>query len=240
MILKMRDFFHLVGFAALATSLWMMVGCTGSGGNPADRNKESTQQKEVEAENMESRKNILFFGNSLTAGLGLDGEEQAFPALIQQKIDSLGLPYHCINAGLSGETSAGGRERIDWLLQQPISVFVLELGANDGLRGIPPSATFDNLEAIILKVQSANPDCKIILAGMKVPPSMGQAYFNEFESLFPRLADKHQLSLISFLLDNIAGIEELNQSDGIHPTAEGQKIMAMNVWAALEPLLELE
>lgn len=139
---------------------------------------------------------------------------------------------------MSGETSAGGRERIDWLMQQPLSVFVLELGANDGLRGIPPSATFENLEAIIMKVQAANPKCKIILAGMKVPPSMGQAYFSEFESIFPRLATSLDLTLIPFLLEDVAGIEELNQSDGIHPTAEGQQIMAKHVWSVLESLLE--
>ena len=238
MILKMRDFFHLVGFAALATSLWMMIGCAGSNDNRTERQIQNSDNQEPVAESKEERKNILFFGNSLTAGLGLADEDQAFPELIQRKIDSLDLPYHCINAGLSGETSAGGRERIDWLMQQPLSVFVLELGANDGLRGIPPSATYENLEAIILKVQAANPECKIILAGMKVPPSMGQAYFNEFESIFTRLATRHDLALIPFLLEDIAGIEELNQSDGIHPTAEGQKIMANHVWSALEPLLD--
>lgn len=238
MILKMREFFHLVGFAVLFTSICLMVGCAGPNGNRTEQQIQNKDPLEAVAESKEERKNILFFGNSLTAGLGLEDEDQAFPALIQRKIDSLNLPYHCINAGLSGETSAGGRERIDWLMQQPISVFVLELGANDGLRGIPPSATFENLEAIIMKVQAANPRCKIILAGMKVPPSMGQAYFNEFESIFPRLATGHDLALIPFLLEDIAGIEELNQSDGIHPTAEGQQIMAKHVWSVLEPLLE--
>ena len=238
MILKLREFFHLVGFAVLLTSICLTVGCAGPTDNSTEQQIQNKDQQEPAAEKEEERKIILFFGNSLTVGLGLEDKEQAFPALIQQKIDSLGLPYQCINAGLSGETSAGGRERIDWLMQQPLSVFVLELGANDGLRGIPPSATFENLEAIILKVQAANPECKIILVGMKVPPSMGQAYFNEFESIFTRLATRHDLALIPFLLEDIAGIEELNQSDGIHPTAEGQKIMANHVWSALEPLLD--
>lgn len=187
--------------------------------------------------NEDTIQNILFFGNSLTAGLGLEDQMMAFPALIQHKIDSLGLPYRSINAGLSGETSAGGRERIDWLLNQPISIFVLELGANDGLRGVSPASTYDNLEAIVEKVRAKNPDCQFILAGMKVPPSMGQGYFREFEQIFPDLAEKHGMVLIPFLLDNIAGIEALNQADGIHPTAAGQIIMAELVWEYLKPML---
>lgn len=237
MILKRSAFFHLIGPWAILIALLPMTGCGGSEKGSAESSSE-TEAEEATAKKDENKKNILFFGNSLTAGLGLEDESAAFPALIQSKIDSLNLPYQCINAGLSGETSAGGRERIDWLLQQPPAIFVLELGANDGLRGIAPSATFENLEAIILKVRASNPDCKIILAGMKVPPSMGQAFFNEFEALFPLLAEKHELHLIPFLLENIAGIEELNQSDGIHPTAQGQQIMASHVWKVLQPLLQ--
>jgi len=182
-------------------------------------------------------KKILFFGNSLTAGYGLADQHEAFPAIIQEKIDSLGLPYQCINAGLSGETSAGGNERIDWLLKQPIDVFVLELGANDGLRGVSPDATYKNLSSIVEKVLKANPDCKLVLAGMKVPPNMGNAYFKEFEAIFPRLAKDYDMHLIPFLLDRVAGIADLNQADGIHPTTAGQRIMAENTWNILQPLL---
>lgn len=187
---------------------------------------------------MEQRKNILFFGNSLTAGYGLNDQQLAFPALIQQKIDSLELPYNCINAGLSGETSAGGNERIDWLLKQPVSIFVLELGANDGLRGIAPESTYKNLNHIVEKVKAAYPECQLVLAGMMVPPSMGSAYFNDFQAIFPTLAQAHDMALIPFLLDKVAGIEALNQGDGVHPTEEGQKIVAENVWQVLQSLLQ--
>ncbi len=181
-------------------------------------------------------KTIVFFGNSLTAGYGLE-PDQAFPALIQERIDSLGLPYKAVNAGLSGETSAGGRSRIDWLLKQPIDVFVLELGANDGLRGIDPASTYDNLGTIIDKVREQNPEAEIILAGMQMPPSMGQRYTQEFEQVFTRLAKDKDVALIPFLLEGVAGDRALNQGDGIHPTIEGQKILADNVWTVLEPIL---
>ncbi|RZF61314.1 arylesterase [Sphingobacterium corticibacterium] len=207
-------------------------GTSHTGENKNDQKKE--QEASVEQKTI---RNILFFGNSLTAGYGLDDPQEAFPALIQAKIDSLGLPYLCINAGLSGETSAGGKERIDWLLQQPVDIFVLELGANDGLRGVSTASTYKNLSDIVEKVRKANPACKLVLAGMKVPPSMGQEYFNEFETLFPRLAKQYDMALVPFLLDNVAGIGNLNQADAVHPTAEGQKILAHNVWAVLEPLL---
>lgn len=203
-------------------------------------NRKSTESVDTIAESSterSARKNILFFGNSLTAGYGLDGQDQAFPALIQTKIDSMGLPYLCINAGLSGETSAGGRERIDWLLTQHIDIFVLELGANDGLRGLSTSSTYDNLSAIVEKVKEAYPECTLVLAGMKVPPSMGQAYFADFENIFPRLAKEYDMHLIPFLLEDVAGLKELNQGDGVHPTADGQHILAKNVWSTLKPLL---
>ena len=190
-----------------------------------------------EAADAESEtRTILFFGNSLTAGYGLE-PDQAFPALIQERIDSLGLPYKVINAGVSGETTAGGKARIDWLLKQPVDVFVLELGANDGLRGIRTEETYNNLKTIIEKVRSKNPDVEIVLAGMQIPPSMGQRYTQQFREVFTRLADEEQVALIPFLLEGVAGNRELNQGDGIHPTVEGQKIVAENVWATLETVL---
>jgi len=181
-------------------------------------------------------KTILFFGNSLTAGMGLE-PEKAFPGIIQEKIDSLALPYRVINAGLSGETTASGENRIDWLMNQQVDIFVLELGANDGLRGIPLSETRENLQAIIDAVRSKNPTIKIVLAGMQIPPNMGQDYTTEFRQIFPTLAKSNEAYLIPFLLENVAGIPELNQADGIHPTEEGQRIVAQNVWTIISPIL---
>ena len=180
---------------------------------------------------------ILFFGDSLTAGMGLE-EDEAFPAIIQEKIDSLDLPYQVVNAGLSGETTAGGRNRIDWVLNQDVEVFVLELGANDGLRGVPLEETRRNLKAIIDKVREKNPDIEIILAGMQIPPNMGREYASGFKSIFPELAEENDVHLIPFLLEDVGGVPELNQNDGIHPTAEGQRILANNVWEVLKPVLE--
>ena len=182
---------------------------------------------------------ILFFGNSLTAGMGLDPEE-AFPNLIQERIDSLGLPYEVVNAGLSGETTAAGRNRINWVLNQDIEVFVLELGANDGLRGVPLEETQRNLQAIIDTVREKNPDTEIILAGMQIPPNLGQEYASGFRNIFPELAEENDLHLIPFLLEDVAGVPELNQRDGIHPTAKGQEILAENVWDVLEDVIREE
>ena len=183
-----------------------------------------------------NKKSILFFGDSLTAGLGLDTSE-AFPAIIQNRIDSLGLAYQVINAGLSGETTASGRNRISWVLNQKVDVFVLGLGANDGLRGIPISETRKNLQAIIDFAKEKNPDVQIILAGMQIPPNMGQDYTNDFKNIFPEIAKDNSISLVPFLLENVGGIPELNQQDGIHPTAEGHKLITENVWPVIKDLL---
>jgi acyl-CoA thioesterase-1 len=183
-----------------------------------------------------SLKNIVFFGNSLTAGYGVE-ESEAFPALIQEKIDSLKLPYKVINAGVSGETSAGGKSRIDWVLRQPVDVFVLELGANDGLRGISLSETLKNLQAIIDEVKKKYPTAKVVLAGMEIPPNMGKKYTDDFRVLYRQLAERNQTLLIPFLLKGVGGEPELNQPDGIHPNIEGHKIVADNVWAVLKDTL---
>jgi acyl-CoA thioesterase-1 len=182
-------------------------------------------------------KTVLFFGNSLTAGYGLDPSE-SFPSLIQQKIDSTHLNYKSVNAGVSGETSAGGNARIDWILKQPVDVFVLELGANDGLRGIPVAETRKNLQSIIDKVKAKNPQVELVLAGMQVPPNMGQKYADEFRKMFPDLAEKNDMVLVPFLLEGVGGVRALNQADAIHPTAEGARIVAQNVWSVLEPVLK--
>ena len=197
--------------------------------------KDTIQEQSTTAET--NVKTILFFGNSLTAGYGLDPVE-AFPALIQKKIDSLGLPYMVINAGVSGETTSGGSARIDWILRQPIDVFVLELGANDGLRGIPVTETKKNLQLIIDKVKEKNPETILVLAGMQVPPNMGPQYSKEFREIFPSLAKENNMILIPFLLEGVGGERALNQEDGIHPTAEGHAILADNIWHAMKDSLQ--
>ena len=184
-----------------------------------------------------AKKTILFFGNSLTAGYGLADESQAFPGRIQDKIDSLGLSYKVVNAGNSGETSAGGKGRIDWVLQQPVDIFVLELGANDGLRGIAVTETVKNLQAILDKVKTKYPSARVLLLGMQVPPNLGKDYTTAFKNLYPALASKNQASLVPFLLDGVGGVPALNQADGIHPTAEGARIVANNVWGILKGML---
>ncbi|MEY8021714.1 arylesterase [Muriicola sp. SD30] len=198
---------------------------------------EQSSKNSAEEGVLSSGKSIVFFGNSLTAGMGLE-PEQAFPALIQQKLDSLNLEYYVINAGISGETTASGESRIGWLMRDKIDVFILELGANDGLRGIPLSETRENLQSIIDTVKENNPNVKIVLAGMQIPPNMGPEYTSEFRQLFPDLADKNDAYLIPFLLEDVAGIPQLNQADGIHPTIEGQRIVAENVWEILRPILK--
>ncbi len=201
-----------------------------------------TQKESVENSNAATTdittKTILCFGDSLTAGYGLDNINDAYPAILQSRLDSLGLQYTVINSGLSGETTAGGKSRIAWVLNQKVDVFILELGANDGLRGVPLTETRENLQAIINAVRNKNPETTIILAGMQLPPNMGPEYISEFRAIFPDLAQKNELELIPFLLKDVGGIVELNQADGIHPTAEGQKILANNVWVVLEKVLK--
>ncbi len=183
-----------------------------------------------------TKKTILFYGNSLTAGYGVE-PTQAFPALVGKKIDSVGLGYTVVNAGLSGETTAGGKSRIGWVLRKPVDVFVLELGGNDGLRGLPLSATRQNLQAIIDTVRAKSPQAQIVLAGMQIPPNMGTAYTKEFRELYKQLADKNKLVLIPFLLENVGGIPKLNQPDGIHPNVTGHRIVANTVWQVIQPIL---
>lgn len=182
-------------------------------------------------------KTILFLGNSLSAGYGLD-PELAFPALIQQKIDSLKWNFQVINAGLSGETSSGGLRRVDWLLQRRVDILVLELGGNDGLRGITLDLTKKNLQAIIDRVKAKYPVVKIVIAGMQVPPNLGPEYTAQFRTLYAELAKKNNALLIPFLLEGVGGDPKLNLPDGIHPTAEGHRLVAKNVWKVLMPLLK--
>ncbi len=212
----------------------LFAACASEPSRPAPRAVERAAPAETPAP---ERRTILFLGNSLTAGLGLD-PKQAFPALIQNKIDSLGWRFEVVNAGLSGETTAGGLRRIDWLLRRPVDALVLELGGNDGLRGIPPEVTKANLLAIIDKARAQNPNLRIILAGMQAPPNLGEAFTGPFRNLFPEIARERDVALIPFLLEGVGGVPELNQPDGIHPTAEGHRIIAETVWQTLRPILE--
>ncbi|MGI4020410.1 MAG: arylesterase [Janthinobacterium lividum] len=227
----MQRFFPFLSFILIFT----FYGCGNKAKQNADQEKDTV--KEVSAQTNQ-QKNILFFGNSLTAGYGLeDPAGESFPSIIQQKIDSLKLPYKAVNGGLSGETTSDGKNRIGWTLKQPVDVFILELGANDGLRGIPVAETEVNLQAIIDQVKAKYPKAKLMLTGMQVPPNMGAKYADNFKVIFPRLAQKNNMQLVPFLLENVAGIRDLNQRDGIHPTAKGAKIVAENVWQVLKGML---
>ncbi len=193
-------------------------------GEPSENGKEQSQK-------------IVFFGNSLTAGYGLEPEDN-FVSIIQTYIDSLGLPYQTVNAGVSGETTSSGNSRIDWILEQPVDIFILELGGNDGLRGIDPDETSANLKEMIQKVKAAKPEAQIILAGMQVPPNMGPGYAEKFSRIYPELAKSENVALIPFLLENVGGEPELNLEDGIHPNEEGHQIVANNVWLVLKNFIQ--
>jgi acyl-CoA thioesterase-1 len=179
---------------------------------------------------------VLFLGDSITAGHGLE-LTQAYPALIQNKIDAKGWRFKAVNAGQSGDTSAGALDRLDWLLKNKVEVLVLELGGNDGLRGLPVESTRKNLQALIDRTKAKYPSAHVVIAGMKVPPNMGREYGAKFEAIFVDLAKKNKASLIPFVLEGVGGVPALNLPDGIHPTAKGQEIVAATVWKTLEPVL---
>ncbi len=184
---------------------------------------------------------IVFFGDSLTAGYGLpDPDLQSYPAQIQARIDAEHLPWHVVNAGLSGETSAGGVRRIDWVLNQKLDIFFLELGANDGLRGTSTESTRSNLQVIIDRVRARYPQARIVIAGMRMPPNMGPDFAEAFRAIFPDLAGKNHATLVPFLLEGVAEVPGLNQGDGIHPNPAGAARVALGVWKILEPLLVAE
>ena len=179
---------------------------------------------------------VLFFGTSLTAGYGLN-PEQAFPALIEKKAQAEGTPITVINAGLSGETTAGAARRIDWVLRTPADLVVIEAGANDALRGLPPDAARANLERVVAVVKQKQPAAKIVLIQMEAPPNLGSAYTRTFRTMYSDIASAQGIPLLPFLLDGVAGIARLNQSDGLHPNAAGERIVADNVWRALKPIV---
>ena len=206
--------------------------------NPKDSSIANTfKENKTEIKKKETRKRILFFGDSLTAAHGLDPKD-GYTSLLEQRIDSLGLPYKLINAGSSGETTKGGLERIDWVLSQnKIDIFLLELGGNDALRGLNLDDSKKNLEGIIKKTKAKFPDVKIVLAGMEAPPNMGATYTSKFRNMYKDLSKKYETALIPFFLKDVGGEAHLNLPDGIHPNIAGQKIVAENVWEILKPLL---
>jgi acyl-CoA thioesterase I len=180
---------------------------------------------------------VLFLGTSLTEGLGLSSGELPYPERIQRRIDREGLPFRVVNAGVSGDTSAGGLARLDWVLRSPVDVLVVELGANDGLRGLPISALEENLRTVVRKAREANPEMEVVLLAMEAPPNLGLNYVADFRATFSRVAEQEDVLLVPFFLEGIAGIPGMNQSDGIHPTAEGHELMADRIWTVLEPVL---
>jgi len=197
---------------------------------------ESAESSAVVTAATDERPVVLFLGTSITAGLGVS-ETEAYPALIQAKVDSAGYDFRVVNAGSSGETSAGGLRRIDWLLRNPVVVLVIELGANDGLRGQDNEALTENLLEIIDRGFAASPEMTVLLAAMEAPPNMGDRYTEEFRRVFPAVASARGVGLIPFLLNGVAGVDSLNQADGIHPTARGHSIVANNVWVVLGEVL---
>jgi acyl-CoA thioesterase-1 len=232
--------------------LWLLVACRneaagrrdgGTAGSPQMRPSASVDVGDSNPSAVppsrrpaDDRPVVLFFGTSLTAGLGLEPEE-AYPALLQQKIDSADLKFRAVNAGVSGETSAAGLRRIDWILQHPVAVLVLELGANDALRGLELQAAKKNLQEIIDHTRARYPDVRVVVAGMQAPPNLGSRYTREFREMFVDLARENHAALIPFLLQGVGGVDSLNQRDGIHPNIQGERIVADNVWTILRPLL---
>lgn len=237
----------MIGCVALAV---FVAACGKSDAGAADSaRQESVPSAGVERSSIDrpspdgtgdARPTIVFVGTSLTAGLGLPDPDESYPALIQEKIDSLGLNYRVVNAGVSGETSAGALKSIGWLMRSPASVVVIETGANDGLRGLGVEAMRQNIQGIIDTVRSAHPEARIVLAGMEAPPNLGPRYTAGFREVFPELARANHAALIQFLLQGVAGVDSLNQADGIHPNPEGARIVADNVWKVLLPVLEQE
>jgi acyl-CoA thioesterase-1 len=228
--------------AGLALALaWAVAGCGGDRGGSEGRDAGPPKPEPTTGARAESspdpRPVVLFVGDSLTAGLGVDPSE-AFPALIQEKIDAAGLGYRVVNAGVSGETSAGALRRMDWLLRQKVAVLVLETGANDGLRGQDPRATRANIQAILDRARQQDPPPKVLLVAMEALPNYGEDYRRRFRALYHDLARANGVVLVPFLLDGVAGVPGLNQADGIHPTAEGHRRVAENVWKVLEPVLD--
>jgi len=215
----------------------LLAACAGDASSSAEEPGTDVQVVvATPAEVPEDRPVVVFLGTSLTAGLGLEREEDTWVSRVAELADSAGTPIRAVNAGVSGETSAGGLRRLDWVLREPLDVLVVELGANDGLRGLDPFQMSDNLIQIAERTRTRYPDARIVIAGMESPPNLGPLYTDAFRAVFSSVADSVDALLIPFLLDGVAGVPELNQSDGIHPVPEGHRIMARNAWTVLGPL----
>ena len=220
-------------FAALSV---VVAACGGSADSAHDESaRQAPAPPRKAAPAAAQRPRIVLLGDSLTAGLGLPSE-LAYPSVLQRRLKEAGLDYEIVNAGVSGDTSAGGLSRLDWALQGDVRILVVALGGNDGLRGVPPEALKKNLATIVERAQAKH--IRVILAGMEAPPNFGRDYIVSFHKVYPALAQEYHVPLVPFLLQNVAGIDTLNQPDGIHPTAEGARIVADNVWAVLKPLAE--
>ena len=217
--------------------MFALSGCRGADSRDVVRRDPLEGSASPDVQIADARLRVVFMGTSLTAGYGLDDPADSYPSLVQVMVDSLTLPFEIVNAGVSGETTAGGIRRVRWLFDAPTDVLVLELGANDGLRGQNPEVMKSNLQAIINEVRGLHPDVKLVIAGMEAPPNMGSRYVDEFRAVFPALAAANDGLLIPFLLDGVAGTMALNQEDGIHPNTEGHRRVAVTVWSVMEPLL---
>ncbi len=228
--------FRLPYVAALTAVLTLAACRNAEAPNDAVQSSPTASQAPAPAPPTTEARRVVFLGNSITAGYGLDPDE-AFPALIQQKIDSLGWDFTVENAGVSGDITAGGVSRIDWLLDAPVAALVIELGGNDGLRGLPIEGIRANLTQIIERTRARYPQARIVLAGMQIPPNLGARYATDFRDVFPAVAEATGADFVPFVLENVGGVTRLNQNDGIHPTAEGHRIVAGNVWNVLGPVL---
>lgn len=206
------------------------------GGTPAVSDAAATDSAAAAPEATGAPVRVVFVGTSLTAGLGLD-PDSAYPARIQRKADSAGLAVTVVNAGVSGETSAGALRRIDWVLREPADLIVLETGANDGLRALRVDSTRANLEGIVRRIRSALPSSRVVLMQMEAPTNLGPRYTTEFRAMFRSVAAAEGIGIAPFLLDSVAGVARLNQPDGVHPNDAGERIVADNVWRAIEPVL---
>jgi acyl-CoA thioesterase-1 len=225
----------MITAALLASAL---AACSGGGTAPAPLDTGARAGSAADPRAPEARRErVLVVGTSLTAGLGLDDPGLAYPGLLQREVDAAGLPYAVVNAGVSGETSAGARSRMDWLLSRPVAVLVLETGANDGLRGIETGSLRENLQAIIDRAREQEPPPAIVLLGMRTLTNYGADYGERFAAVYREVAEANQIPLVPFLLEGVGGVPELNQADGIHPTPEGQRVLATTVWPVLEPVL---
>jgi acyl-CoA thioesterase I len=215
----------MISSKIVALLLLLLTGCELSAADPATSN--AAAQK---------RGRIVILGDSITAGYGVD-PAQAYPVLLQQKINAAGLPFEVVNAGVSGDTTAGGLRRIDWALSKGADVLVVALGGNDGLRGVPAKQTAANLDGIIKRARTKIPGLAVIVAGMQMPANFGREFVEEYRAVFPRVAVEDNAELVPFLLEGVGGIENMNQPDRIHPTADGHKRIAENVWPVLQKVL---